>query len=96
MKYGMFMMPNHPPERSLYDGIQQDLREIDWLDEFGYSEVWIGEHLTAPWEPFPAGDLIIAQALARTENIKICSGGTSAASPPARSRPTGRSPTSTG
>jgi alkanesulfonate monooxygenase SsuD/methylene tetrahydromethanopterin reductase-like flavin-dependent oxidoreductase (luciferase family) len=75
MKYGMFMMPNHPPERTLYDGIQQDLKEIDWLDDYGYSEVWIGEHLTAPWEPFPAGDLIIAQALARTKQIKVCSGG---------------------
>lgn len=75
MKYGMFMMPNHPPERTTYDGIQQDLQEIDWLDELGYSEVWIGEHLTAPWEPFPAGDLIIAQALARTKQIKVCSGG---------------------
>jgi alkanesulfonate monooxygenase SsuD/methylene tetrahydromethanopterin reductase-like flavin-dependent oxidoreductase (luciferase family) len=69
------MMPNHIPERTLYDGIQQDLQEIEWLDELGYSEVYIGEHLTAPWEPLPAGDLVIAQALARTKTIKICSGG---------------------
>jgi alkanesulfonate monooxygenase SsuD/methylene tetrahydromethanopterin reductase-like flavin-dependent oxidoreductase (luciferase family) len=75
MKYGMFLMPNHPPGRNMYDGIQQDLQEIEWLDELGYEEAWVGEHLTAPWEPIPAGDLLIAQALARTSRIKVCSGG---------------------
>jgi alkanesulfonate monooxygenase SsuD/methylene tetrahydromethanopterin reductase-like flavin-dependent oxidoreductase (luciferase family) len=75
MKYGQFMMPSHPPERAMYDAIQQDLKEIEWLDQLGYHEVWIGEHLTAPWEPLPAGDLLIAQALARTKRIKVCSGG---------------------
>jgi alkanesulfonate monooxygenase SsuD/methylene tetrahydromethanopterin reductase-like flavin-dependent oxidoreductase (luciferase family) len=75
MKYGMFLMPNHPPGRAMYDAIQQDLQEVEWLDELGYAEVWIGEHLTAPWEPLPAGDLLIAQALARTSQIKVCSGG---------------------
>jgi alkanesulfonate monooxygenase SsuD/methylene tetrahydromethanopterin reductase-like flavin-dependent oxidoreductase (luciferase family) len=71
----MFLQPNHPPERTTYDAIQQDLQEIDWLDELGYSEVFVGEHLTAPWEPLPACDLVIAQALARTANIRVCSGG---------------------
>ena len=75
MKYGQFMMPSHPPERKMYDAIAQDLKEIEWLDALGYSEVWIGEHLTAPWEPLPAGDLLISQALARTKQIKVCSGG---------------------
>ncbi len=45
MQFGMFMQPSHPPEVSIYDGIQQDLQIIEWLDELGYSEVWIGEHL---------------------------------------------------
>jgi alkanesulfonate monooxygenase SsuD/methylene tetrahydromethanopterin reductase-like flavin-dependent oxidoreductase (luciferase family) len=75
MKYGMFLMPNHPPGRNMYEAIQQDLQEIEWLDELGYEEAWCGEHLTAPWEPLPAGDLLIAQALARTSRIKVCSGG---------------------
>ena len=74
MQFGMFMQPSHPPEVSIYDGIQQDLQIIEWLDELGYSEVWIGEHLTVPWEPTPACDLIMAQALQRTKDIKICSG----------------------
>jgi alkanesulfonate monooxygenase SsuD/methylene tetrahydromethanopterin reductase-like flavin-dependent oxidoreductase (luciferase family) len=74
MKFGMFMQPSHPPSRPIYDSIQQDLEVIEWLDELGYSEVWIGEHLTAPWEPLPACDLVLAQAIPRTKQIKLCSG----------------------
>jgi alkanesulfonate monooxygenase SsuD/methylene tetrahydromethanopterin reductase-like flavin-dependent oxidoreductase (luciferase family) len=70
----MFMQPSHPPERETYDGIHQDLATIEWMDQLGYSEVWLGEHLAAPWEPFPACDLILAQAIDRTSQIKLCSG----------------------
>jgi len=75
VKLGMFMMPGHPPERALYDAIQQDLEEIEWLDELGFVEAWIGEHQTNPWEPIAANDLVVAQALARTKDIKVCTGG---------------------
>lgn len=74
MKLGLFLMPSHPPERSLYDGTQWDLDVIQWADEFGYDEAWIGEHFTAPWEPIPAPDIVIAQALLRTKNIKLAPG----------------------
>ena len=63
MEYGLFTMPSHPPERGLYDGHRWDLDTLRWADELGFSEAWIGEHHTAPWEPHPAPDLLIAQAL---------------------------------
>ena len=65
MKLGAFMMPSHPPERSIYDGYQWDLSQIELFDRLGFDEAWIGEHFTAPWEPNPAPDLLIAQALMR-------------------------------
>lgn len=74
MKAGVFMMPSHPPERSLFDGCQWDLDHLDLVDGLGFCEAWIGEHFTAPWEPNPAPDLLIAQGLQRTKNIKLCSG----------------------
>lgn len=74
MEFGLFLMPSHPPERSLYDATQWDLTVIEWADQLGYSEVWIGEHFTAPWEPIPAPDLIIAQALLRTKRVKLAPG----------------------
>ena len=84
MDYGLFTMPSHPPERSLYDGHQWDLQQLRWADELGFSEAWIGEHHTAPWEPHPAPDLLVAQALLQTERMRIGPGGFLDAVPPPR------------
>ena len=75
MEYGLFTMPSHPPERSLFDGQKWDLQVLRWADELGYAEAWIGEHHTAPWEPNPTPDLLVAQALLHTKNIRIGPGG---------------------
>jgi alkanesulfonate monooxygenase SsuD/methylene tetrahydromethanopterin reductase-like flavin-dependent oxidoreductase (luciferase family) len=75
VEIGLFTMPSHPPERSLYDGQQWDLQVLRWADELGFKEAWIGEHHTAPWEPHPAPDLIVAQALLQTKNIRLGPGG---------------------
>ena len=74
MKAGLFLMPSHPPERPMYEAHQFDLDVIAYADELGYQEAWIGEHFTAPWEPIPSPDLMIAQALMRTKNIKLGAG----------------------
>ena len=44
MKYGLFMMPSHPPERNIYDAHQWDLEYLTLCDELGFDEAWIGEH----------------------------------------------------
>src|SRR3954467_3291225 len=75
MEYGLFTMPSHPPERSLNDGHRWDLQQLRWADELGFSEAWVGEHHTAPWEPHPAPDLLIAQALLQTTRMRIGPGG---------------------
>lgn len=75
MDIGLFTMPSHPPERSLYDGQQWDLQVIRWADQLGYTEAWIGEHHAAVWEPHPAPDLLVAQALLQTTNIRLGPGG---------------------
>jgi len=74
MNYGLFMMPSHPPERSIYDAHQWDLDYLVLADELGYDEAWIGEHFTSPWEPIPSPDIMIAQALMRTKRIKLAPG----------------------
>ena len=75
MKLGLFAMPAHPPERDLKQGFEWDLDVIRWLDELGYSEAWVGEHHTVPWEPNPAPDLLLARAFAETKNIRLGPGG---------------------
>ena len=74
MRYGLFMMPSHPPERELFQAHQWDLDCLSLADDLGYDEAWIGEHFTSPWEPIPAPDIMIAQALMRTKNIKLATG----------------------
>src|SRR5437660_2009840 len=75
MRYGLFTMPSHPPERSLGEGHRWDLQTLRWADELGFEEAWIGEHHTAVWEPHPAPDLLIAQALMETKRIRLAPGG---------------------
>ncbi len=53
------------------DGQRWDLSDLERLDALGFEEAWIGEHFTATWEPCPAPDLLIAQALLRTKQIRL-------------------------
>jgi alkanesulfonate monooxygenase SsuD/methylene tetrahydromethanopterin reductase-like flavin-dependent oxidoreductase (luciferase family) len=71
MRLGALLMPAHPPERDIREGQAWDLEEIERLDAFGFQEAWVGEHFTAAWEPCPAPDLLIAQALTRTRSIRL-------------------------
>lgn len=64
-------MPSHPPECSIREGQCRDLQDIEQLDSLGFNEAWIGEHFTADWEPCPAPDLLIAQALLQTKRIRL-------------------------
>lgn len=71
MDLGYFLIPTHPPEIKPYEWNQYDLQALRWGDELGVSEAWVGEHFTITWEPNPAPDLTIAQALTQTKNIKL-------------------------
>jgi len=51
--------------------IDWNLQVARWTDELGYDEFWMGEHLCEPWEPIPAPDLFIAQAIGQTSRIKL-------------------------
>jgi alkanesulfonate monooxygenase SsuD/methylene tetrahydromethanopterin reductase-like flavin-dependent oxidoreductase (luciferase family) len=76
MRFGLFMMPLHPPHRAFADGYQRDVDQIVLADQLGFDEAWIGEHLTERWENAPAPDLLIAQALALTRSIRLGTGVT--------------------
>jgi len=75
MELGFFTMPSHPPERDLKEGHEWDLQVLRWLDELGYTEGWIGEHHTAPWEPHPSPDMLVLEGFRQTENIRLGPGG---------------------
>jgi alkanesulfonate monooxygenase SsuD/methylene tetrahydromethanopterin reductase-like flavin-dependent oxidoreductase (luciferase family) len=76
MELGFFTMPLHPPGANMADTLEADLKQLVYLDQLGYSEAWIGEHFTAEWENIPAPDLLIAQALGVTSQIRLGTGVT--------------------
>jgi alkanesulfonate monooxygenase SsuD/methylene tetrahydromethanopterin reductase-like flavin-dependent oxidoreductase (luciferase family) len=76
VNFGLFMMPLHPPHRAIADAYQRDIDQIVLADRLGFLEAWVGEHLTERWENAPAPDLLIAQALALTKNIRLGTGVT--------------------
>ena len=77
MKFGVFLAPFHRIGENPTLGLRRDVELIEWLDELGYSEAWIGEHHSAGWEVIASPELIIAQAAERTKHIKLGSGVTS-------------------
>ena len=74
MQVGYFTMPLHPPGSDLTQTLEEDIEQIVALDRLGYCEAWVGEHYAAPWENICAPDLVLANALARTENIVLGTG----------------------
>ena len=75
MRFGLLFGPWHAPERDLAAGQDWDLQVIRWADALGFTEAWIAEHHTSPWENHPAPDLLVAQALRETTRIRLGPGG---------------------
>ena len=74
MNYGLFSMPLHPPERSRTESYEMDVAQFVLAYRLGYSEAWMGEHYTIPWENHPAVDLFIANLLPQTDQIRLGTG----------------------
>ena len=71
MKIAMFQTPFMGPERSEREVFEWAVRQAIVADQAGFSEYWIGEHATLPWEGIPSPELIIAAAALQTEQIKL-------------------------
>ncbi len=74
MQYGMFSMPLRPPGGDVTKEYHQDVETFVLGDKLGYSEGWMGEHYTIPWEPVPSTDLFAASVFAQTEQIRVGTG----------------------
>jgi alkanesulfonate monooxygenase SsuD/methylene tetrahydromethanopterin reductase-like flavin-dependent oxidoreductase (luciferase family) len=71
MEVGMFQTPFLPPERSPGDVFDWAVAQAVTADKAGFSEYWIGEHITLNWEAIPNPELVIAAAARQTERIKL-------------------------
>jgi limonene 1,2-monooxygenase len=74
MKFGIFMAPFHRVGENPTLAFERDMQLIEWLDELGYDEAFIGEHHSAGWEIISSPEIFMAVAATRTKRIMLGSG----------------------
>jgi limonene 1,2-monooxygenase len=74
MKFGIFMAPFHRVGENPTLAFERDMQLIQWLDDLGYDEAFIGEHHSAGWEIISSPEIFMAVAAARTKRIMLGSG----------------------
>jgi limonene 1,2-monooxygenase len=71
---GIFLAPFHATHEDPTLALRRDLELIEWLDDLGYDEAWIGEHHSAGFEIIASPELFIAAAAERTRRIRLGTG----------------------
>jgi alkanesulfonate monooxygenase SsuD/methylene tetrahydromethanopterin reductase-like flavin-dependent oxidoreductase (luciferase family) len=74
MKYSMFMMPLHPPGRHITQTLQEDRAAVILADQLGFSEAYVGEHVTDAAETVTSSMIFLASLIAETHQIKLGTG----------------------
>ena len=74
MKFGSFLGPFHRVGENPTLAIDRDLELVEWMDNLGFDEVWVGEHHSAGWEIIASPEVFIAAAAQRTRYIKLGTG----------------------
>ncbi|MBK9178239.1 MAG: LLM class flavin-dependent oxidoreductase [Acidimicrobiales bacterium] len=74
MRFGIFLPPIHKVGQNPTLLLHRDLELIEWLDELGYHEAWVGEHHSAGSELIASPEVFIAAAAQRTRHIKLGTG----------------------
>jgi limonene 1,2-monooxygenase len=74
LRHGIFMPPFHQLQSNPTLAFERDLRLIEWLDELGFHEAWVGEHHSAGQEIIACPELFIAAAAERTKHIRFGTG----------------------
>jgi limonene 1,2-monooxygenase len=74
LRFGIFVAPFHPVDENPQLALRRDFELIEWLDQLGYDEAWIGEHHSAGYEIIASPELFIAAAAERTRHIRLGTG----------------------
>lgn len=74
MDLGFFTMPLHPMSRHYPETLQEDREAIILADELGFTEAFVGEHVTDLSEPISSSLLFLASLASDTRRIKLGSG----------------------
>ena len=74
MRFGVFVPPMHATNEDPTLAVGRDLELMQWLDNLGYDEAWIGEHHSGGWEIHGSPELFIAAAAQLTKRIRFGTG----------------------
>jgi limonene 1,2-monooxygenase len=77
LTFGIFLAPFHRVGENPTLAMARDMELVEWIDELGFDEAWIGEHHSAGWETIAAPEVFIGAAIERTRYIRLGSGVTS-------------------
>ena len=74
MRFGAFIAPFHPVDENPRLALRRDMELVEWLDQLGYDEAWVGEHHSAGYEIIASPEGFIAAAAERTRTIRLGTG----------------------
>ena len=74
MKLGFFTMPIHPVEKDWRQSLKEDREAFLLADELGFTEGYVGEHVTDRAENITSSVAFIAWLAAATKQIKLGTG----------------------
>ena len=74
MKLGFFTMPVHPLDKDWRISLQEDREAFLLADELGFSEAYVGEHVTDRAENITSSVAFLAWIAAATKQIKLGTG----------------------
>lgn len=74
LRFGSFLSPIHSPDEDPTITLHRDIEIIQKMEDWGYDEVWMGEHHSTGWECVASPEVFLAYAGAKTSRIKLGTG----------------------
>ena len=74
LRLGFFIQPVHPLSRSFRDVLREDREAIILADRLGYTEAFVGEHLTDSAEPITSSLAFIASVADQCASLNLGTG----------------------
>jgi alkanesulfonate monooxygenase SsuD/methylene tetrahydromethanopterin reductase-like flavin-dependent oxidoreductase (luciferase family) len=74
MKIGFFTMPIHPVDKDWRQSLAEDREAFLLADELGFSEGYVGEHVTDAAENITSSAMFVASLAAATKTIRLGTG----------------------
>jgi limonene 1,2-monooxygenase len=71
VKFAFFMMPLHLPAENPSLAFERDIALINYAEQLGYDEFFVGEHHSAAWETIPSPEMLLAKAAATATRIRL-------------------------